>query len=182
MSFVSGFFKLIVASTLVVTPVASQSHQHESSGSVPVEGGQAAFAAIAEVVKLLVADRSTDWSKVNIEALRQHLIDMDEVTLNAAIVTRNVTNGISAEVTGTGRTTASIRRMLNAHASFTNPSGEFQATVTQMAGGVKIDIVPARPTPAAIAKIRGLGVIGWLSLDNHHVYHHLMIAKGMAAH
>lgn len=182
MSSVSGFFKLIVASTLVASPLASQSHQHEASGPVPVEGGQSAFAAIAEVVKLLIADRSTDWSRVDIEALRQHLIDMDEVTINAAIVTSNVTNGISSDVTGSGRTVASIRRMLKAHASFTNPSGEFQAVVTDVPGGAKVVITPTRPVPSAVAKIRGLGVIGWLSLDNHHVQHHLMIAKGMAAH
>ncbi len=176
-------FPLIVAAILLAAgPVAAQGHQHAASGPLPVEGGQAAFAAIAEVVKLLVADRSTDWSKVDIEGLRQHLIDMNEVTINAVITTRNVTNGISAEVTGSGRTVASIRRMLQAHASFTNPSGEFQATVEEVPGGARIAIVPTRPTPSAIAKVRGLGVIGWLSLDNHHAQHHLMIAKGMAAH
>ncbi|MCC2098329.1 MAG: hypothetical protein KDJ29_15640, partial [Hyphomicrobiales bacterium] len=43
----------------------------------PVQPGQSAFAAIQEIVEILEADRSTDWSKVNIPALRQHLIDMD---------------------------------------------------------------------------------------------------------
>jgi hypothetical protein len=49
----------------------------------PAEAGQGAFAAIAEIVALLEADPNTDWSKVNIAALREHLVDMDELTLNA---------------------------------------------------------------------------------------------------
>lgn len=173
----------ILASLLVLAaPLAAQGHQHPGAGPVPAEGGQSAFAAIAEVVKMLLADPATDWTRVDVEGLRQHLIDMDEVTLNASITTRNVTNGISAEVTGSGRTTAAIRRMLKAHASFTNPSGEFRANVAEIPGGARIEIVPDRPAPSATARIRGLGVIGWLSLDDHHAQHHLMIAKGMAAH
>ena len=45
--------------------------------------GQAAFGAIEEIVQKLEADPATDWSKVNIGALREHLIDMNEVTLRA---------------------------------------------------------------------------------------------------
>jgi hypothetical protein len=35
------------------------------------------------IVQILDADPKTDWSKVDFEALRQHLIDMNEVTLKA---------------------------------------------------------------------------------------------------
>ena len=45
--------------------------------------GQDPFGAIQEIVRILEADPSTDWSKVNIAALREHLIDMNEVTLRA---------------------------------------------------------------------------------------------------
>ena len=34
-------------------------------------------------MRILEADPTTDWSKVNIGALREHLIDMDEVTMRA---------------------------------------------------------------------------------------------------
>ena len=50
-----------------------------------MEGGQSAFAAIQEIVAQLMADPTTDWSRVDIEALRQHLIDMDNVTLTSSI-------------------------------------------------------------------------------------------------
>ena len=49
----------------------------------PTMVGQEAFGAIQEVVQVLEADPTTDWSKVNIAALREHLIDMNEVTLRA---------------------------------------------------------------------------------------------------
>ena len=45
--------------------------------------GQDAFGAIQEIVGILEADPNTDWSKVNISALREHLVDMNEVTLKA---------------------------------------------------------------------------------------------------
>lgn len=46
--------------------------------------GPDAYAAVAEVVRILDADSTTDWSRVNLETLRQHLTDMNEVTLDSA--------------------------------------------------------------------------------------------------
>ena len=54
----------------------------------PTLPGQDAFGAIQEVVQILESDPTTDWSKVNIAALREHLIDMNEVTLHAAATER----------------------------------------------------------------------------------------------
>ena len=64
--------------------------------------GQDAFGAIQEIVRILEADPKTDWSKVNLEALRQHLIDMNEVTLKADAVAKPIDGGIEVTVTGTG--------------------------------------------------------------------------------
>src|SRR6516165_7172350 len=49
---------------------------HGGMSGQPVLAGQDAFGAIQEVVQILEADPTTDWSKVNIDALRQHLVDM----------------------------------------------------------------------------------------------------------
>ena len=65
---------------------------------------------------MLEADPATDWSKVNISALREHLIDMDEVTLRAAAAERALDNGVEIAVTGAGRTLDAIKRMVPAHA------------------------------------------------------------------
>ena len=48
----------------------------------PAKSGQSAFAAIQEIVSILEADPATDWSKVDIDALRQRLVDMNNVTLS----------------------------------------------------------------------------------------------------
>jgi hypothetical protein len=53
---------------------------HNGQPNMP---GQDAFGAIQEIVAILEADSNTDWSKVDITALREHLIDMNEVTLKA---------------------------------------------------------------------------------------------------
>ena len=50
---------------------------------MPTMAGQDAFGAIQEIVRILEADPKSDWSKVDLEALRQHLIDMNELTLRA---------------------------------------------------------------------------------------------------
>jgi hypothetical protein len=52
-------------------------HGPGQAAALPTQPGQSAFAAIQEIVAMLEADPKTDWSRVNIEALRQHLIDMD---------------------------------------------------------------------------------------------------------
>src|SRR6266567_1882151 len=100
----------------VLLPVSGAAAQHDmsmhaASGAVPTSSGQAAFATIAEVVRLLKADSATDWSKVNIEALRQHLIDMDAVTMRSTVRQHNIDGGMEADVTGSGATTGAIKRM-----------------------------------------------------------------------
>jgi Spy/CpxP family protein refolding chaperone len=55
------------------------------AGGMPTMSGQDAFGAIAEIVRVLEADPGSDWSKVDVERLRQHLIDMSEVVLRAAV-------------------------------------------------------------------------------------------------
>ena len=55
-----------------------------SATTLPSETGQS---AIQEILPKLEADPRRDWSKVEIEALRQHLIDMNNVTLNAVVET-----------------------------------------------------------------------------------------------
>jgi hypothetical protein len=89
--------------------------QQSGALGAPTMPGQDAFGTIQEIVQILQADPSTDWSKVNIAALRQHLIDMNEVTLRAAAAERVLDNGIEVTVTGEGRTMEAIKRMVPAH-------------------------------------------------------------------
>ena len=91
-------------------------HQPGQQAAIPTEPGQAAFGAIQEIVGKLQADPQTDWSKVDVDALRQHLIDMDEVTMRAAAQREPIDNGLRIKVTGSDRTLEAIQRMVPEHA------------------------------------------------------------------
>src|SRR5271163_2225443 len=88
--------------------------------TVPTMPGQDAFGAIQEIVAILDSDPKTDWSKVNLEALRQHLIDMNEVTLKAEATLKQIDGGLEIAVTGGDRTLAAIQRMIPAWAQTMN--------------------------------------------------------------
>lgn len=148
-------------------------------GEAPTEPGQSAFAAIQEIVELLENDPNTDWSKVNIDALRNHLVDMDAVTLHATVDAQPVNGGIAFTVTGEGPIAGSIRRMVMAHAATMNGANGWQYASTEAPGGaIMTVIVPAEDQE----KLRALGFFGVLTVGMHHQEHHLMIARGQHPH
>ncbi len=149
--------------------------QQSDALNMPTMPGQDAFGTIQEVVRLLQADRMTDWSKVNINALRQHLIDMNEVTLNAAAAERMLDNGIEIAVTGEGRTLEAIKRMVPAHVSELREIG-WIAKSENLANGVKLTITASEAQP--LAKLKALGFMGIMVQGGHHQPHHLKMAKG----
>ena len=140
--------------------------------------GQDAFGAIQEIVRILEADPRTDWSKVNLEALRQHLIDMNEVTLKARTSVKLVDGGVQIAVTGTGRTVEAIQRMVPAHArhiEMTHLNG-WSAKAGTLPDGVLLTVTSSDPKEAQ--HIRGLGFIGIMVSGHHHRLHHLAMARG----
>ena len=150
---------------------------HSSQPTMP---GQGAFGAIQEIVGVLEADPNTDWSKVNINALREHLIDMNEVTLKAVGSERKLDNGLEIAVTGEGRTLDAIKRMVPAHAHELAKAG-WTATTEDLPNGVKFTVTSS--DPQQIIKIKSLGFMGIMAQGDHHQLHHLTMAKGeFAAH
>jgi len=146
----------------------------------PSEPGQAAFAAIQEIVSLLVADPATDWSSVDIEALRRHLIDMDNVTLRAEVVTAPVPGGMRYAVSGSGAVSESIRRMVTAHAETMSGANGMTILAEDTPDGAIMTVT--LENPADLPKLKGLGFIGLMTLGMHHQQHHLMIATGHGPH
>ena len=135
--------------------------------------GQDAFGAIAEVVQILDADPTTDWSKVNLERLRQHLIDMNEVVLRAEVKQTAVPGGLSMEVTGNGRTEQAIRAMVVPHAAELDRLPSLAATTEVVPGGVRLTVTTKGPADdKAVARLRGLGFAGLLTVGAHHGPHH----------
>lgn len=149
--------------------------QQSGALGTPTLPGQDAFGAIQEVVRILQADPSTDWSKVNIDALRQHLIDMNEMTLHAVATQRDLDNGIEITVTGQGRTLEAIKRMIPAHVGELREIG-WNARSEDLPNGVKLTVSASEAHP--LTQLKALGFMGVMVQGSHHQMHHLAMAKG----
>ncbi len=175
------------AAVLSATTLAAQEHvhtpgmTHPSAVQLPTQGGQAAFAAISEIVAMLQADANTDWSKVNLERLRRHLVDMDLVTLHSRVVATDVVGGAQYLVRGTGETVAAIKRMTGAHVTMVMIDGGPRVVRTELPDGVRLLVTAADTSDAAsVVKLRGLGFIGLMVTGDHHAAHHMALARGDA--
>ena len=205
-----GLVASALALALLCSPVAasaqqghahSGSHQHGNqrgasseaqSASTPLrEPGNAAFAAIQEVLEVLRTRADTDWTRVDMEALRQHLVDMERFTLEAVVLEQEtIEGGLRVVVRGTSpAASSSIRSALSAHAPMLEAErgwtaearpadpGEHgeDATVLEVTAGSASD-------SAEVEEIRGLGYIGLMATGVHHTAHHWMIATGRQPH
>ena len=164
---------------LAAFPALAQQMQHQHAG-MPLEPGQSAFAAIQEIVSLLERDPAADWSKVNSEALRRHLIDMDSVTLRARVATEEAPGSIRFSVTGDGAVQDSIRRMVLAHAVMMEGQNDWHYQAEPIAGGAVLTVTPE--DPSQLVKLRALGFIGIMAEGMHHQMHHMMLARGFNPH
>ena len=160
--------------------MAGMNHAAMMGQQGPQEGGQSAFAAIQEIVALLDADPETDWSKVNIEALRQHLIDMNNVTLSSGVVSAETAITIAFKISGEGPVKDSIRRMVMAHATTMNGVDGWLYAASENSDGATLTVTP--PNEQEMVKLKALGFIGMMTRGMHHQQHHFMIAQGMNAH
>jgi hypothetical protein len=156
-----------------------QDHQlHHGPASAQLQQpGQAAFGALSEVVALLQADPSTDWSKVDITSLRDHLVDMDEVVMRAVARLDASDSEIHVTYTGEGRTLEAIRRMIPAHAKMMQGYRDWKSSSENTKDGVVW--ILSTPSADEQARIRGLGPFGLLTLGFHHGPHHLAMARGL---
>jgi hypothetical protein len=176
---ITGTGAIFVASLLASAQDRSHTDHaryiHDGDAAVPTMPGQDAFGAIQEIVRLLETDAATDWSKVNIAGLRDHLIDMDEVTMRARASERVLNNGLEIAVTGQGRTLAAIKRMVPAHAHELIALG-WSTKSQDLPNGVKLVVTAS--DPRQVIKIKALGFMGIMVQGAHHQTHHLMMAKG----
>lgn len=173
---------MLGAAFLPDTASAQNPHQMHHPGAAagsPAMPGQDAFGAIAEVVRLLDADPKTDWTKVNLERLRQHLIDMNEVVLHAQVGQTESPGGLVMDVTGAGRTEQAIRAMLVPHAAELDGMPAYSAKTAPIPGGVRLQVTAKSADDAtAVARLRALGFIGLLTEGAHNGPHHLAMARG----
>lgn len=171
--------KLIATIFLLFSATQSFAQHMHSGGDMPKEVGQSAFAALAEIVDRLRSDENTDWSQVDIDALRSHLVDMNNVTTLSSAVTRAFDDQVVFEVTGEGSVIASIQRMAKAHAPMLANETGWSITVENLADGAIMTIIPESKE---LALVQALGFYGVMTIGAHHQMHHMMIAAGHDPH
>lgn len=174
----------IFAALLAASPLQAQHMDHAAhvghgaqSGAEATETGQAAFAAIQEIVAILEADPHTDWSKVNIGALRAHLVDMENVTMRAKVRPLPIAGGMAFQVTSDDPdVVASIQRMVVAHAAVMNGVNGLRMKASVRPYGAMLGVEGNED------RIKGLGFFGIMATGMHHQAHHLSIARGLNPH
>lgn len=172
--------KLGILSAAVVIVATNAMAQHAHPSSSPLETGQSQFAALAEIVTLLRDDPKTDWAQVDIKALRDHLVDMDNVTTKAR-VDRTV-GELSATfiITGDETVADSVQRMVLAHSPMLQQSTNWSVIAEEQEGGAKMIVQVT--SKEDLNEVLGLGFFGLMTIGAHHQQHHLMIAKGHSPH
>ena len=168
------------ASAAMAVETQGMSHQDhvaaESAEILPLEPGQSAFAAIVEIVDVLRRDPGTNWDRVDIDGLREHLVDMNELTLNASVDTSADVNSIAFRVSGEGRTVRAIQSMVPAHAGVLASDLDMNAEASVTDDGAVLKITAENGE--ALKQLRAIGFFGVMALGAHHQVHHLNMARG----
>ena len=144
------------------------------------EPGQGAFAALSEVVAKLEADPETDWGRVDIGALRDHLVDMDRIVTDTVAREEPLPNGLRVVVTGDADTMETARRMIPAHAA--ELARDTRWEVRAEAEDEAVTLAVTSDDPATALRIKALGFYGLMASQDHHRAHHYAIATGQNVH
>ena len=185
---------LSIAAMTIVMPMAS-AHMHHANMNhaammghntaptqvVLTESGTDPFATLQEVIAALESNTNTNWEKVNIEALRLHLVEMQDMTINVDVKQQYIDNGFQAVVTPTtNRAVQSLTRVLSGHPAQMKAETGWDMQVRDNNGVFTLTVTTDNAID--VAKIRGLGYIGVMAYGNHHQPHHWAIASGDNPH
>ncbi|MBL1421754.1 MAG: hypothetical protein COC24_014690 [Alphaproteobacteria bacterium] len=182
MKFISFGLVMMIALSSIITSYAEETHKgHEGHKmaqqiATPTEAGQSAFAAIAEIVGMLNEDPNTDWDKVNIDKLRNHLVDMNELTLNAEVSKTVSQSAVIFAISGAPRTLKAIKAMVPAHAVELNKIDGWQVDVEIKTNSVIMRV--SGDDAGVLAKVNALGFFGMMATGAHHQPHHWGMATG----
>lgn len=166
-------------------PAGGMAHEHGDmagmTASPLTSPGNDAFGAIQEVVQTLMADPNTDWSRIDLEPLREHLVDMQNFTVNVDVTQAPIENGFEAKVRPTTPAAAgSLARAFAAHPAFLKQETGWDMRVARQGDTYLVRVTTANPKE--VAKIRGLGYIGIMAMGAHHQRHHWMMIHRVDPH
>ncbi|SMN02217.1 hypothetical protein SPONN_618 [uncultured Candidatus Thioglobus sp.] len=175
---------LTCASVVYAADEYSTEHQQMimQKESPLTEAGNDIFGTIQEVITNLNANLNTDWDKVNIEALKEHLLDMRDMTVNVEVINQNkLKNGSEILIRPTNkRSIQAMKRVLSAHPAQLKKETNWQMQVQKQ--GDKYLLITTTDKPTEVSKIIGLGYIGLMAHGSHHQPHHWSMATGNNPH
>lgn len=161
-------------------------NQNQHSSKLPdtplKQTGSDVFDAMQEVIEQLKADPNTDWAKVNLESLRQHLIDMKAFTESVEVLEQQaIENGIKMLVKPeTPRAAKALENMLTMHPKMMKMERNWEMKASK--NGEIWEITCTTPDPKEVDLLRGLGYIGIIVEGAHHQVHHWMMSTGKGHH
>ncbi|SMO84611.1 hypothetical protein [Fodinibius sediminis] len=153
-------------------------HSMHKNNSPLTRAGNDIFGTIQEVVQKLEADPNTDWSQVDLEALRQHLLDMKAFTEEVQVLSKDeIDKGTEIMVRpGSERAARALQNVLRRHPAMIKKEQGW--TMKAERNKDRWIISCTTSNEAEVEKIRALGYIGLLAKGSHHPLHHWMIATG----
>ena len=172
---------LLAMGVFIAPADAQSSHEHGTVAhvsAVPTEPGQGAFAAVTEIVAMLMADPETDWSRVDIRALRDHLVDMDLLITHADVSAEHVSGGAVFQLPTSGPGGGAISRMVPAHAPFLSAETGWTSAVAVTDDHIIWTVTSDTDEQA----IRALGFFGLMAVGAHHQAHQMGMASGQMVH
>jgi len=177
-----------LAETAKKMPLSPHDMRQHSEHQVRMQTGKLSepgidmFATIQEVIEKLNADPDTDWAKVNLEALRQHLRDMFEFSYNVDVLSQQpIEHGVKIRVKPvTTRAEQALDKVLSAHPAMLKMEMGWKMQATKADRTYQFTVTTLKADE--VDKIRGLGYIGLLATGNHHQSHHWAMAKGQHPH
>ena len=152
------------------------------STSPLTETGNAIFATLQEVVNQMLLDDDTEWEKVDLESLRQHLIDMENFTVNVQVISKtNIEQGVQIIIDpSTIQAAGSLDRALSAHPAMLEQETGWRMISEKSGNNYRLEITSTNPED--VIKIRALGYIGIMTMGSHHQPHHWAMASGNNPH
>jgi len=188
--FSTDFVMTIATFGAAAAPLAAQHAEHSghadhimaepAASDLPSEPGDGSFAAIIEIVAMLSADPETEWTRVDIDGLREHLVDMNQLIVGASVRSEPLPDGLRMRIATSGRAGEAASRMVPAHTPFLETETGWQSEVARDEDDI-LWIVTAEKA-GDVAQIQALGFFGLMATGDHHRMHHMAMARGDGAH
>jgi len=150
---------------------------HHNSTPISMSGNEI-FGTIQEVISKLEADPSTNWSNVDLESLRQHLLDMKAFTEEISVISKEpYEDGVKIKVKPENkRAGEALKRVFQMHPAMLKKEKGWDMQAQEEDD--KWTVIVTTTKTSEVDKIRALGYIGILTEGAHHQHHHWMIATG----